>query len=109
HIAGNGGASDGGGGGGGVTAAAAPADGVPPFDSSATACRDDLSFHNGGRTLSSVTGTNTMAVVSGGGFGRCKAVWSFRLDVDKEGDECVAFGASTLPATKLSYDDGTMP
>lgn len=80
---------------------------VPKFDI-ARSTSSGLEWRSEGHAVSSTEGGHKMAVV-GKGFGRCRAIWSFRIDRDEVDNEMVALGATTLPADSHSYDHGDMP
>lgn len=79
--------------------------GVPAFDIATSSSSSDLTFANEAHTVSSKTGTNSMAVCTRG-FGRGKAAVEFRLDTDTKDNEMTALGFTTKPLASHSYDNG---
>jgi hypothetical protein len=77
--------------------------GVPPFDTAASG--PELRYTNENHTVTSGSGTNTMAVCARG-FSRGRAVVEFRLDSDTKDNEMSAFGFTSKPLTSHSYDNG---
>jgi hypothetical protein len=54
-----------------------------------------LDISNGGKTVYTSTGSNSMAAANRS-FSSGKVVWVFRLDEDNNGSECSCFGAWRL-------------
>jgi len=82
---------------------------IPPFDTAVSSPSGALSWDHDNHTATSTESTNAMAVAAAVGFGRCRAVWTFRLDGDESGNEMTAFGATVKPVPAVAYDNGTMP
>lgn len=79
--------------------------GVPAFSVTDSSPASEVAFTDGGLTVSSLTGSNAMAVLSRG-FGATRATWEFKVVSDSSGDECTAYGAVIKPSPSRAYNAG---
>lgn len=71
------------------------------FDTSASSS-SGVTFSEGNRLMRCTTGSNTLSVVNQS-FSSGIAVWEFECVEDRNGDQCLCYGATRKPITSHSY------